>query len=43
MRESFVGGFLLAAFGEQKCMVAMGAGLVRVRLFGIRGPFLGGA
>ena len=33
----FVGGFLLAAYGEQKCMVAKGAGRRPCPLFGIRG------
>ena len=33
----FMGGFFLAAYGEQKCMVAKGAGHRPCPLFGIRG------
>ena len=36
-RIIFVGGFLLVAYGEQKCMVAKGAGRRPCPLFGIRG------
>ena len=32
-----MGGFFLAAYGEQKCMVAKGAGRRPCPLFGIRG------
>ena len=43
MREHFVGGFLLAAYGDQKCIVAKGAGRRVSVVRNSEGPLLGGS